>query len=99
MMFNTLSRFDLRVSCEPTRMTPKGISRGDCHYFLFRVKIDEPCKRIDDVLEKPITFGRGPMVSIAIRAIGFRVDKTNLVPVVLCLASILWQVAQLCTYW
>jgi len=40
------------------------------------------------------------MVSIDIRSIGLRVDKTNLdARMVLCLASIFWQVEQLCTYW
>ena len=38
---------------------------------------------------KPVSFGCGPMISIAIRSIGLKVDKTTVgARMVLCMASI-----------
>ena len=42
----------------------------------------------------PISVGKGPIVSIDIRSIGLRVESTA--RIVLCLASIFWQVRQHC---
>jgi len=46
----------------------------------------------------PISKGEGPIVSIEIRVIGFSIKSTNRdARIVLCRASIFWQVGQLCT--
>jgi len=46
----------------------------------------------------PMSEGRGPIESMDIRSIGFRVAGIKLeARMVLCLASIFWRVGQLCT--
>ena len=59
----------------------------------YRVKVS----MITIVYLLSMSKGKEPIVSIDIRSIGFRVDRTKFgARMVLCLASIFWHVGQLC---